>query len=634
MYSAIYRDFRPDRFDQIIGQDHIVKILKNQIASRQTGHAYLFCGTRGTGKTTTARILAKALNCESEGERPCGVCDSCISIKEGTFLDVIEIDAASNNGVDSIRELRESVKYPPVKGRNKVYIIDEVHMLSQGAFNALLKTLEEPPQNVVFILATTEPQKLPATILSRCMRLDFRRVSEESIIDNMKMICRARGIEADPGALSLIAVNADGSVRDSLSILEQCISTGADSICRDDVAELLGTAGEESLIGLTGCIIRGQISEALLLLDRIIRSGSDVKQFMKEWLTHFRSLLMAKYVAQPENILSMSVENVLRVKEQSAEITTELLNRGITDLTKTIAEARWSSQPRVLLEMCIVRLGAPQESEETFAFRNDAVRTSLQQSAAAEKTDTAQIRSDSAASDRVSEEERKSPVSAGQRERPAPPVLESSSEVGLEESEAAPDIVSSDDEIMIFGSDDIEDEFGAMMPTIQQIYDAEPVSPAAGRGTAGESRAQRTPFREEELPVKSAEAPTEIPESGEQTACGPEVDELWNTAVKKAVGEKPMLIRIETKAHPIRIQGGILYVSAEDDYTEKMLMEKGKELLESKLEMYYGSPLALCLDSGGNGAPVSAGVQREDSSGAEEIARQIEERFHMKVEIE
>lgn len=445
----------------------------------------------------------------------------------------IEIDAASNNGVDSIRELRESVKYPPVKGRNKVYIIDEVHMLSQGAFNALLKTLEEPPQNVVFILATTEPQKLPATILSRCMRLDFRRVSEESIIDNMKMICRARGIEADPGALSLIAVNADGSVRDSLSILEQCISTGADSICRDDVAELLGTAGEESLIGLTGCIIRGQISEALLLLDRIIRSGSDVKQFMKEWLTHFRSLLMAKYVAQPENILSMSVENVLRVKEQSAEITTELLNRGITDLTKTIAEARWSSQPRVLLEMCIVRLGAPQESEETFAFRNDAVRTSLQQNAAAEKTDTAQIRSDSAASDRVSEEERKSPVSAGQRERPAPPVLESSSEVGLEESEAAPDIVSSDDEIMIFGSDDIEDEFGAMMPTIQQIYDAEPVSPAAGRGTAGESRAQRTPFREEELPVKSAEAPTEIPESGEQTACGPEVDELWNTAVKR-----------------------------------------------------------------------------------------------------
>ena len=204
----------------------------------------------------------------------------------------------------------------------------------------------------------------------------------------------------------------------------------------------------------------------------------------------------------------------------------------------------------------------------------------------------------------------------------------------MEESEAAPDIVSSDDEIMIFGSDDIEDEFGAMMPTIQQIYDAEPVSPAAGRGVASESRAQRTPFREEELPVKSAEAPTEIPESGEQTACGPEVDELWNTAVKKAVGEKPMLIRIETKAHPIRIQDGILYVSAEDDYTEKMLMEKGKELLESKLEMYYGSPLALCLDSGGNGAPVSAGAQREDSSGAEEIARQIEERFHMKVEIE
>ena len=188
MYSAIYRDFRPDRFDQIIGQDHIVKILRNQIAAGQTGHAYLLCGTRGTGKTTTARILAKALNCTDGGERPCGVCDSCQAIKEGTFMDVIEIDAASNNGVDSIRELRESVKYPPVRGRNKVYIIDEVHMLSTGAFNALLKTLEEPPENVVFILATTEPQKLPATILSRCMRLDFRRVSESVIMDNMKMI--------------------------------------------------------------------------------------------------------------------------------------------------------------------------------------------------------------------------------------------------------------------------------------------------------------------------------------------------------------------------------------------------------------------------------------------------------------
>ena len=311
MYSAIYRDFRPDRFDQIVGQDHIVKVLKNQIAAGQTGHAYLFCGTRGTGKTTTARILAKALNCEAEDRsaRPCCECENCRAVREGTFMDVIEIDAASNNGVDSIRELRESVKYPPVKGRNKVYIIDEVHMLSPGAFNALLKTLEEPPEHVVFILATTEPQKLPATILSRCMRLDFRRVSEEIIAENMRNICEARGISAEPAALALIAVNADGSVRDSLSILEQCISTGQDLISRADVAELLGTAGEEALIALTDSVIRGDVSEALIQLDQMIRAGSDVKQLMKEWLSHLRNLLMAKYVEESAGLLNMSAEN-------------------------------------------------------------------------------------------------------------------------------------------------------------------------------------------------------------------------------------------------------------------------------------------------------------------------------------
>ena len=352
--------FPADRFDQIVGQDHIVKVLKNQIAAGQTGHAYLFCGTRGTGKTTTARILAKALNCKAEDRsaRPCCECENCREVREGTFMDVIEIDAASNNGVDSIRELRESVKYPPVKGRNKVYIIDEVHMLSPGAFNALLKTLEEPPENVVFILATTEPQKLPATILSRCMRLDFRRVSEEIIAENMRKICEARDIGAESAALALIAVNADGSVRDSLSILEQCISTGQDFISRADVAELLGTAGEEALIALTDSVIRGDISEALIQLDQMIRSGSDVKQLMKEWLSHLRNLLMAKYVAQPAGLLNMSAENAERVRRQSGEIEGNLLNYAIEELSKTISESRWSSQPRVLLEVCIVRLGS------------------------------------------------------------------------------------------------------------------------------------------------------------------------------------------------------------------------------------------------------------------------------------
>lgn len=224
MYQALYRAYRPEVFDEVLGQEHIVRIIKNQLATDSTSHAYLFCGTRGTGKTTTARLLAKGLNCLSDGEKPCGECANCMSIKEGSFIDVIEIDAASNNGVDNIRELRESVSYPPAVGRNKIYIIDEVHMLSTGAFNALLKTLEEPPEYVTFILATTEVQKLPATILSRCMRLDFKRVPEKTIIVGMARICSEIGIEVTEDALRIIAANADGSVRDGLSILDQCIS--------------------------------------------------------------------------------------------------------------------------------------------------------------------------------------------------------------------------------------------------------------------------------------------------------------------------------------------------------------------------------------------------------------------------
>ena len=244
-YRALYRENRPEVFDEILGQEQIVRILRHQIATDTVSHAYLFCGTRGTGKTTTARILAKAVNCTGEGERPCGECPSCRAIAEGNFIDVIEIDAASNNGVENIRELRESVNYPPSAGRRKVYIIDEVHMLSTGAFNALLKTLEEPPAHVMFILATTNPEKLPQTVLSRCMRLDFRRVSAAEIKANMARICQEHGVEITEGALALLARNADGSVRDSLSILEQCMSSGEARLDRDKILEFLGTVSEE-----------------------------------------------------------------------------------------------------------------------------------------------------------------------------------------------------------------------------------------------------------------------------------------------------------------------------------------------------------------------------------------------------
>ena len=260
MYKALYREYRPEVFEEMLGQEHIVKILKKQVESDSVNHAYLFCGTRGTGKTTTARLLAKAVNCLSEGEKPCGKCDNCRAIKEGTFMDLIEIDAASNNGINDIRELRESVNFPPAVGRKKVYIIDEVHMLSKEAFNGFLKTLEEPPENVMFILATTEPQKLPQTILSRCIRMDFRRVSEADLETRMKEICQRKGIEIDEDALKLVATNADGSVRDGLTLLEQCISGREGKVTRDDVLDALGAVGEETYIDMTNAIADGDVS--------------------------------------------------------------------------------------------------------------------------------------------------------------------------------------------------------------------------------------------------------------------------------------------------------------------------------------------------------------------------------------
>ena len=363
MYQALYRAYRPEVFDEILGQEHIVRILKNQINTDSTSHAYLFCGTRGTGKTTTARILAKGLNCESDGQKPCGTCSVCQGIRDGVFLDVMEIDAASNNGVDNIRELRESVKYPPAVGRKKVYIIDEVHMLSSGAFNALLKTLEEPPEYVTFILATTEPQKLPATILSRCMRLDFKRVPETVLIKGMSEICGKRGIDVTEDALRIIAANADGSVRDGLSILDQCISGGDMQINAADVLDFLGASGEETFVELTDMVRRKKTADALVLLDRVLSDGKDVRQFMRDWVNHYRNLLMTKFIKDPQGVINMSFENIDRIRKQSSSIDLADINRGIIEISRTMNEARWSTQPRILLELVIVKLSSEMQMQ-------------------------------------------------------------------------------------------------------------------------------------------------------------------------------------------------------------------------------------------------------------------------------
>lgn len=377
MYTALYRSERPEVFSSLLGQEHVVKILKHQIETNTVSHAYLFCGTRGTGKTTVARLLAKAVNCLSDGEKPCGVCENCRAIKDGTFIDVIEIDAASNNRVDNARELNESVNYPPVAGKKKVYIIDEAHMLTTEACNALLKTIEEPPDDVMFIFATTDPQKLPLTILSRCMRLDFKRVPEDAIAKRMGEICERQGVKVTDGALRLLAANADGSVRDGLSILDQCLSGGDKEITRNLVLDFLGIASDEFFIDLTEEVLLHNPAGGLVLLDQILRDGKDVKQLLNTWLSHYRSLLLAKYINNPEDILNMSSENVERVKSQSARITVDEINEGIVVVSKAINDARYSSQPRVLMELAIVTL-ATGISEDTVFTRKGVADTAPQ----------------------------------------------------------------------------------------------------------------------------------------------------------------------------------------------------------------------------------------------------------------
>ena len=360
MYQALYRACRPEVFSEILGQEHIVKILTHQLKEDSVSHAYLFCGTRGTGKTTTARILAKGLNCESPNAdgTPCGKCKNCLSIKEGTFIDVIEIDAASNNGVDNIRELRESVNYPPQIGRKKVYIIDEVHMLSTGAFNALLKTLEEPPENVVFILATTEPDKLPKTILSRCMKLDFRRVPEDVLYNGMKKIAIDKGVSIEDSALKLIANMADGSVRDGLSILDQVLSSGEKNLSRDDVLEYIGAVSQDFYIKLTELMSLKKTEEALVLLDKALRNGKEVRQIEKDLLSHYRNLLISKFMKNPEDLINMSGENIKKLRDESMHISLDEINDAILKISKTINESRYSTQSRVLLELCIVEISS------------------------------------------------------------------------------------------------------------------------------------------------------------------------------------------------------------------------------------------------------------------------------------
>lgn len=356
-YTALYREWRPRIFNDVVGQDHISITLKNQIKGDRIAHAYLFCGTRGTGKTSTAKIMAKALNClDLKDGEPCNKCDMCIKINKGLAIDVVEIDAASNNKVDNIRDLIDDVQYPPQEAKYKVYIMDEVHMLTDGAVNAFLKTLEEPPKRVVFILATTDPQKLPITILSRCQRFDFKRIKYEEISLRLRKIVNEQGVFADDASLNLIAKISDGAMRDSLSVLDQAISMGSGKVDYDDLIAMLGLVSNENLITLADSIINKDIEKAIRTIDEIVLSGKDVHTAIKDFISHFRNLLMMKVSNSPEEVLDMSKESISNLKLQGDKIRIEEIMRCIRILQEAEEQSKWSKQSRVYLELAVIKM--------------------------------------------------------------------------------------------------------------------------------------------------------------------------------------------------------------------------------------------------------------------------------------
>lgn len=388
-YIALYRKWRPQTFKDLVGQEHISRTLANAITSGHIGHAYLFAGPRGTGKTSTAKILAKALNCEhGPTPEPCGQCEQCRKIADGSSMDVFEIDAASNRGIDEIRDLRETVKFAPVDGRYKVYIIDEVHMLTTEAFNALLKTLEEPPAHVVFILATTEAHKVPPTIQSRCQRYDFKRITVEEIESRLRYITAEMKMEAEAEALAMIAIQADGGMRDALSILDQCAALAEGTITAERVRQILGLVGHDWIYKMTKALAARNVQEALQILAELLRDGKDLKQVLSELSLHLRSLMIFQAAGTVE-AMDLYAEPQDALQQQSKLFAPDVLPRMIARLHEAMTEMKWSPQPRITVEVALMELCRPELVSQR--EREEQPAGPAQQAAARNPADEARI---------------------------------------------------------------------------------------------------------------------------------------------------------------------------------------------------------------------------------------------------
>ncbi len=368
-YRALYRKWRPMKFEDLVGQRHVSDTLRGAVVSGRIAHAYLFCGTRGTGKTSAAKIFSRAVNCQSpENGEPCNKCETCKGILNGTILDVYEMDAASNRGVESIREIREEVIYAPVGCKYKVYIIDEVHMLTTEAFNALLKTLEEPPEHTIFILATTDPNKLPQTVLSRCQRFDFRRIGTDDIVRRISRIAEAEGIDITPDAAELVAEIGDGSMRDAISTLDRCAAFGGEKLTTERVGEITGIIGSKRLFDIADAVVKDSAKDALAVSGEVLNAGKEAQFLLENLIEHFRALLICKTTDKPAAMLEKTEQAAERYSKQAEKYSSERILYSIKALSDCLAQAKWLSKPRIAVETAMVKLCSPSYSSDTDAL--------------------------------------------------------------------------------------------------------------------------------------------------------------------------------------------------------------------------------------------------------------------------